>query len=111
MTIPTEATLDALATHGLVARHCILHKPCEQVTVVRQPISERWTIIKDVLVFAVRTSFMLRNRRFKGFIVCPICECLAFKRRKLRLRLYRWIRHGASVYGLGTLGAGISSRE
>ena len=111
MAIPTETSLDALSPHGLIARHCILNKTREQVSVVWQTVGEGWSVVKDILIFAIRASFMLSNGRFERFVTCPIRERLIFKRRKLRLRLYRWIRHGASVYGLGTLGAEISSRE
>ena len=110
MAIPTEASLNPLAPHGLIARHSVFNKTCKQVSVVWQTIGEWRTIVKDVFIFAVCSGLMLRNGCFERFVTCPIRERLIFKRRKLWLRLYRWIRHGASVYGLGTLGAEISSR-
>ena len=50
VTIPTEATLYSLASHGLIARNCIFNKPGEQVPIVRKPVSKRWTVVKHKFI-------------------------------------------------------------
>ena len=53
MTVPTESTLNSLTAHRAVSRYGIFNKTSKQVTVVRQTVGKRWTIVKDKLIFAV----------------------------------------------------------
>ena len=87
--VPAEAPLDSAPAHGLVARHRIFHEPSEQVTVVRKTVGERWTVVEDELVVAVRPRGTSRHRRLEGLLRLPTSEHRRFDRRERRLRFDR----------------------
>ena len=92
--IPTESTLDTLATHCLVTRHSIFHISGEKVTVVWQTIGERGSVIEDKLVFTFETSFAGFDRCLEGPVSCPIVKYGLFQCRKVRLWFNVRVRHG-----------------
>ena len=64
--VPSEPSLDASATHRLIARHGVLDEAGQQVTVVRQPVGKRRTVVEDVLVGIGATTDRLLERVVLG---------------------------------------------
>ena len=97
MTIPAETSLNSLTLHRLISRNSVFDKPCEQVTVVRQTVGKRRSVIKHIFVYAVGTSVSLIDGSLKCVIGSPEFKRLVLDCRKVRLRINLWISHGASL--------------
>ncbi len=81
MTIPSEAALDALTLHGVIARKQVFDEAGEQMAVVRQAISEGRAVIKHIFV----PFITLLHRSFKHLVCVPELEHLLFQFRKVRV--------------------------
>ena len=74
MCVPTETTLDTLATLSLVTSYKVLDVPGEQVAIVRQTVSERRAVIEDELV-----TFTLVNGGLESIVVLPVFQYPLFQ--------------------------------
>jgi hypothetical protein len=84
--IPTKAALDPLASHGLIARDDIFDKTGHNVSIVRQPIGKRRSIVEDKLL--ARRRRPLLDARLKNLFVLPELQDLFFNRRKVRIWIH-----------------------
>ena len=82
--VPTEPALDPAAAHRLEPRHDVLDVPGEQVTVVRQSVGERRSVVEDELVRAVVAGGALVDRRLEGAVLRPVREHVLLHRREAR---------------------------
>src|SRR4030095_11116674 len=82
MAIPPEPALDALSLHRLIARDDVLHIAGEQVTIVRQPVCERWAVVEHELVRAVDAGLAGLAAGAECPITLPVVEHVRFRRRK-----------------------------
>src|SRR5699024_1078673 len=68
--------------------------PREQVTVVRQPVRERWSVVENVFVRTVRARLAVLDTGLEGPVGLPISQHVLFDVRE------RWLRrHTATTSG------------
>jgi hypothetical protein len=79
MTVPTKAPFNTLTSHSSISRHGIFNKTSQQVTIVRQTVRERRTVIKNELVLAVFSGIAHFYRSSKSLVSLPVFENLALK--------------------------------
>ena len=100
MAVPTEAPLDPMAAHGLVAGHDVLDVAGEQVAVVGEAVGERRTVVEDVLV-VLRA---LLDRALERLLIVPSLEQFALDGREVRPRGDVGVRRGRIVAAVGVVG-------
>ena len=79
MGVPTEATLDLVATLGLVAGDEVLGVAGEQVAVVGQAVGEGRAVVEDELVFAVFACGAVLDGCGEGAVLLPVVEDCLFE--------------------------------
>ena len=99
MAVPAEAALDPLALHGLVPGHHVLHVAGEQVTVVREAVGERRTVVEDVFVVLGPALHAL----VEGLVGAPPRENSPLDAREvraldMRVRRLRCVTHSDAGY-------------
>ena len=78
--VPAEATLDAVALHGLVAAHHVLDVAGQEVTVVGQAVGERRAIVEHELVGAILAGVAHLNGLAEGVVARPERQGALFHR-------------------------------
>src|SRR5215218_9128412 len=78
MAVPAEPALDAATSHRLVTRHDVLHIAGEQVTVVRQAVGERRSVIEHELIGALAAGWVSLDRGVERVVSFPIRQNLLF---------------------------------
>ena len=71
VTIPTEAAVDLVAPHRLIAGDNIFHIAGQQVAMMRQSVGERWAVVEHELIVLA-----LINRALEGTGLFPTIENL-----------------------------------
>ena len=99
MAVPAEAALDPLALHGLVPGHHVLYVAGEQVTVVREAVGERRTVVEDVFVVLGPALHAL----VEGLVGAPPRENSPLDAREvraldMRVRRLRCVTHSVAGY-------------
>ena len=95
VTVPTKTPFHSLAAHGAVSRHCVLDEARQEMSVVRQAVGKRRTVVKyelrisgGRLMLAVRhaDSRMLLHRGDERVVRFPERKDACFDLGKIRLR-------------------------